>query len=58
MGLLDDIKKSVSERSYSISSHARKEMSPMKDDISEKELIEAILDGEVIEDYSNDKPCG
>jgi len=31
-------------------------MSPMEDDISEKELIEAILDGGVIEDYSNDKP--
>lgn len=31
-------------------------MSPREDDISEKELAEAILNGEIIEDYPNDKP--
>jgi len=30
--------------------HARDEMSPKEDDISEKELFEAILNGEIIED--------
>ncbi len=54
--LLDDIRRSISKKRYNITSHARKEMSPKEDDISEKELIEAILNGEIIEDYPNDKP--
>ena len=31
-------------------------MSLKRDDISEKELIETILNGEIIDEYSNDKP--
>jgi len=56
MKLLKNIKKSTSGSRYNIALHARKEMSPKEDDISEKELIGAILNGEIIEDYADDKP--
>lgn len=56
MNLLESIKRSISKKRYNISLHAQKEMSPKEDDISEKELIEAISNGEIIEEYSNDKP--
>jgi len=56
MKLLDDIRKSISKKRYNITLHAREEMSPKEDDISEKELIEAISNGEIIEDYADDKP--
>lgn len=56
MKIIDDIKSSISKKRYNISLHARYEMSPKEDDISEKELIESILNGEIIEDYPNDKP--
>ena len=39
-----------------ITLHAMREKSPERDNISEKELVEAILNGEIIEDYHNDKP--
>jgi len=56
MKLLKNIKKSISRSRYNITLHARKEMSPKEDDISEKELIGAILNGKIIEDYADDKP--
>lgn len=56
MKLLENIKKSISRSRYNITLHARKEMSLKEDDISEKELIEAILNGEMIENYADDKP--
>ncbi len=56
MKLLENIKKSISGNRYNISLHAKNEMSLKEDDISEKELIEAILGGEVIENYTDDKP--
>jgi hypothetical protein len=40
-----NIQKSISRSRYNISLHARNEMSLNEDDISEKELIEAILGG-------------
>jgi len=36
MKLLDDIGKSISKKRYNITLHAREEMSPKEDDISEK----------------------
>jgi len=39
-----------------ITLHARREKSPERDNISEKELVGAISNGEIIEDYHNDKP--
>ena len=56
MKLLEDIRRSISKKRYNITSHAREEMSPKEDDISEKEPIEAISNGKIIEDYPNDKP--
>ncbi|MEA3324838.1 MAG: DUF4258 domain-containing protein [Euryarchaeota archaeon] len=56
MKLLENIKKSISKSRYNISLHAKNEMSLKEDDISEKELIESILGGEVIENYTDDKP--
>ena len=56
MDVVEEIKRSVSENCYNITLHAREEMSPKEDDISERELIEAILNGEIVEEYSNDKP--
>ena len=56
MKIVEDIKSSLSKKRYNITLHARDEMSPKEDDISEKELIESILNGEIIEDYLNDKP--
>ena len=56
MKLLENIKKSMSGIRYNISLHAKNEMSVKEDDISEKELIEAILNGELIENYADDKP--
>lgn len=56
MKVIEDIKRGISTKRYNITSHARREMSPKEDDISEEELIEAILDGETMEDYPNDKP--
>ncbi|MFP3910208.1 MAG: DUF4258 domain-containing protein [Halobacteriota archaeon] len=57
MGMVEEIKRAVAVNRYNITSHAKREMMPERDDISEKELVEAILDGEIIEDYPNDKPC-
>ena len=51
-----NIQKSISRSRYNISLHARNEMSLNEDDISEKELIEAILGGEITENYADDKP--
>ena len=56
MKIAEDIKSAVSKKRYNITLHAREEMSPKEDDISEKELIEAIMTGKIIEDYPNDKP--
>ena len=56
MEAVEEIKRSISEKRYNITLHAREEMSPKEDDISERELIEAILNGELIEGYPNDKP--
>jgi len=56
MTIINDIKSFISKKRYNITLHARDEMSPKEDDISEKELIESILNGEIIEDYPNDKP--
>ena len=56
MKIIDDIKRTTLEKRYNITRHARKEMSPKEDDISEKELIETILNGGMIEDYPDDKP--
>ena len=56
MKLLENIKKSISGSRYNISLHAKNEMSLKEDDISEKELIEAILNGKIIENYTDDKP--
>jgi len=39
MKLLESIKKSILKERYNISLHARKEMGPREDNISEKELI-------------------
>jgi len=54
--ILESVKRAVSTERYNITLHARREMSPERDDISEKELVEAISNGEIIEDYHNDKP--
>jgi hypothetical protein len=54
--LLGNIKRTISEKRYNITTHARREMSPKEDDISERELVEAISNGEIIEDYLDDKP--
>ncbi|MEA1894613.1 MAG: DUF4258 domain-containing protein [Euryarchaeota archaeon] len=56
MKLLENLKKSISRSRYNISLHAKNEMSLKEDDISEKELIESMLGGEVIENYTDDKP--
>lgn len=56
MKLLENIKKSISGSRYNISRHAKNEMSLKEDNISEKELIEAMLCGEIIENYTDDKP--
>ena len=56
MKIVEDIKRAVSKKRYNITLHAREEMSPKGDDISEKELIETILNGETMEGYPNDKP--
>ena len=56
MKLLENIQKSISKSRYNISRHAKNEMSLKEDDISEKELIESILGGEIIENYTDDKP--
>ena len=56
MKLLENIKKSISKSRYNIALHARTEMSLKEDNISEKELIGAILNGEIIENYADDKP--
>ena len=56
MEILKNIKRAISKKRYNITLHAREEMSPKEDDIAEKELIEAISNGEIIEDYPNDKP--
>ena len=56
MKLLENIQKSISGSRYNISLHAKNEMSLKEDNISEKELIEAILSGEIIENYTDDKP--
>ncbi len=45
MKIVEDIKSSLSKKRYNITLHARDEMSPKEDDISEKELIESILNG-------------
>ncbi len=42
MEAVEEIKRSISEKRYNITLHAREEMSPKEDDISERELIEAI----------------
>ena len=54
--ILESVKRAVSTGRYNIILHARREMSPERDDISEKELVEAISNREIIEDYHNDKP--
>ena len=56
MKIVEDIKRAASKKCYNITLHAREEMSPKEDDISERELIEAILNGKIVEEYSNDKP--
>ena len=56
MKTIEDIKRCISKKRYNITSHARREMSPKEDDISEKELVEAISKGGIIEEYPNDKP--
>ena len=56
MRLFECIKKSIFKKRYNITLHARKEMGLKEDDISEKDLIEAILNGEMIEDYADDRP--
>ena len=56
MELLENIRRAIYKKRYNITLHAREEMSPKEDDISERELIGAILNGEIIEDYPNDKP--
>ena len=56
MKTIEGIKRCISKKRYNITSHARREMSLKEDDISEKELVEAILNGEMIEDYANDRP--
>jgi len=48
MKIVEGIKRAASEKRYNITLHAREEMSPKEDDISERELIEAILNGEII----------
>jgi hypothetical protein len=48
MKTIEDIKRCISKKRYNITSHARREMSPKEDDISEKELVEAILKGGII----------
>ena len=56
MKTIKDIRGCMSKKRYNITTHARREMSPKEDDISERELVEAILDGGIIEDYPNDNP--
>nr|QNO57296.1 hypothetical protein HCLJFGEB_00040 [Methanosarcinales archaeon ANME-1 ERB7] len=49
MKIVEGIKRAAPKKRYNITLHAREEMSPKEDDISEIELIEAILNGEIIE---------
>ncbi len=53
--MLDRIKILVSERKYIITTHALIRMSDR--DVTTKDLISLIANGEIIEDYPNRQPC-
>jgi len=49
------IKRFIRENEFVISGHARIRM--FQRNISTDEVLEAILNGEIIEEYEDDKPC-
>ena len=53
--MLERIKVLVSERRYIITTHALIRMSDR--DVTTKDLISLIANGEIIEDYPNRQPC-
>lgn len=55
--MLSKIRKCFDDYRVLYTSHARKEMNEEEfGKIKENEVFEAIQNGEIIEDYSNDKP--
>ncbi|MFZ2411624.1 MAG: DUF4258 domain-containing protein [Candidatus Methanoperedens sp.] len=52
--ILDNIKKLISKRYYDVKLHTRKRM--IERNIKIREVIEAIENGTIIEEYVDDKP--
>ncbi|VVB69173.1 Uncharacterised protein [uncultured archaeon] len=53
--LIEDIKKHIVLENYIITFHAHRRMDERS--ISTDDLVNLILDGSIIEDYPNSKPC-
>ena len=53
--LIDEIKKKVYERNYRLTFHARVRM--FERHISNRDLVDLIINGEIIEEYPDKEPC-
>lgn len=53
--LIDEIKKNVCERNYRLTFHARVRMFERR--ISNRDLVDLIMNGEIIEEYPDKEPC-
>jgi hypothetical protein len=55
VAIFDDLKRALKSKQYRVSSHAVDEM--LADTLSESQVLEATVSGEVIEDYPSAFPC-
>ncbi len=55
ISLIDEIKKKISKRDYNLTFHARARMFERR--IFNRDLVDLIMDGEVIEEYPDREPC-
>jgi len=55
ISLIDEIKKNVNERNYRLTFHARARMFERR--ISNRDLVDLIINGEIIEEYPDKEPC-
>ena len=55
ISLIDEIKENISKRDYHLTFHARARM--FERHISNRDLVDLIMDGKVIEEYPDREPC-
>ena len=55
ISLIDEIRKNISERNYHLTFQARARMFERR--ISNRDLVDLIINGEIIEEYPDREPC-